>query len=188
MDLLESRGWQVGSWTPPEGIELRGLRSGQGEVDYWKRSTDSRLADTHLMGIEPSDCCYVGFNLGGSLAAYFSTYYPVCALIVIGSVPRLSAFWPDSMHPVAVAVRKQTKIVDPKFEHITRQLDLISSLSEAAVPTLIQCGRLDQWLEAESLRELEQIRPLNWYDDDHAMLASATRDARMHFLSSQVVV
>lgn len=183
MELIQSFGIQVTSWTPPQGDTApRGLRSAAGEIAYWEEAKSSLLAATRALSVETSACCYVGFNLGGSLAAYFAAHLPVRGLIVAGSVPRLSMFWLRSSHKVALAVRKQAEVVDDSFEDVTRPLDLTSSVSKIAAPLLLQAGRRDEWLEGEPMQELERVRQVVWYDDNHAMVASPTRDARVSFL------
>jgi pimeloyl-ACP methyl ester carboxylesterase len=185
MAILRASGFRVENWAPPRGDgSPRGLRSAAGECAYWQAVSRGLADATRQLSIEPASCCYVGFNLGGSMAAYFASSHLVRALVVSGSVPRLSSFWPHSNHPVAVRVRRGAEILDGSFEWATRELDLTSSLAKTSAPLLLQCGRHDDWLEAKQMDELERVREVSWYDDDHAMMNSATRDARIEFLRS----
>lgn len=183
MSALAAASWQVLAWTPPPpdgGVS--GLRSALGEVAAIERSLASLTQAVTAMSAAP--CFMVGFNLGGSLAALFAARHRVRGLVVAGSVPRLSSFWPRSAHPVAATVRKEAGVIDADFERLTRPFDLTTSLSTVSAPTLVQCGHRDAWLEGPALAELGSVPrvSLAWYDDDHAMMGAGARKAREDFL------
>lgn len=150
------------------------------ELSLW-RLARAELAELLDSGFRADQVALCGKNLGGSVAAYAGAGR-VRTLAVTGAVPRLSRFWAESMHPVALEQRQGFSPEQLQaYEAATREFDLTLTLP-AFERTLVQLGSRDPWIEPVDTRALAcEIR---WQDDDHSMSAEASVRERREFLVS----
>lgn len=173
----------------------RRLSDPAAECRYWEACYGALCDGIDQVGAV-GNFALVGFNFGGSLAALYAARQAhalnsgqgsrPAALVVAGSVPRLSRFWLSSRHPVAIAARAAS-VPSRDYADETRRFDLLTNLSAwSAIPTLVQCGKQDDWIDPDQASE--QDRSLSgdiqrrWYDDDHDMASAPSRTDRVHFL------
>ena len=169
----------------------RGLANPLGEIAYWKRYVEI-VENVILSGIDVQTPIFiVGFNLGGSLAAYSATTISVSGLIIAGSIPRLTEFWANSEHPVAASARAAAAASAlPNYCEKLRPYDLTSSLNGITIPVLLQFGNQDEWIDRSQVDELESLASssmmIKWYEDGHDMAMNHCFHDRCQFLAQHI--
>ena len=162
------------------------LQEGKLGIGHWNNVCDLLIQAVNKVGSNLSECVLVGFNFGGSIAAYFAMKHSVAGLIAAGSIPRLSEFWTKSVHDIAVAARLDSSSIDKQFSQLTRQLDLTESISKLKIPLLLKFGTSDDWLDPHQIDEINVQRSINitvaCYLDDHEMLSTVSAADRFAFI------
>ncbi len=171
--------------TPQGGIEDL-----KGETELWLRAqSEFKIVLSKAkkyFDFTAQDIAVVGKNMGGSVAS-FATDDRIRCLVVTGSVPILSNFWIRSEHPVAVENRNgfsTSQLIE--FENATALFDLVMTAPQKKIPTLIQFGKKDLWIETTQskffIEKLNQKQTIQWTEDDHAMNSRESVTQRNEFI------
>ncbi|MES2855342.1 MAG: hypothetical protein V4692_05745 [Bdellovibrionota bacterium] len=160
------------------------------EKDRWNKARNEFheiLDAAHARGFTKSQIAVVGKNLGGSLGSFVSAQKVGC-FIAAGSIPRLSAFYSRSSHPIAVERRKNLSEASlERFTSAIRTFDLAETLSKKEeVNVLIQFGSADPWIDTFQVKAFEasmhESHKLRWIEDEHSMNSKAAVEQRRNWI------
>lgn len=193
LEEYSTLGFQVLKARPPylrgEFSDLpRGLHHPAGERRIWELCIEELRQWLAAQPKPPGPRLLLGLNLGGSIAAFAASALGFDGLVVAGSVPRLSRFWVESAHPVAVRSRSKGAFDAKEFQETMSGLDLVSTLSKTTRPCLVQFGEKDEWIEIPDIERMNEIASrsrdiqIEWTEDDHEMGSERSRASRKEFI------
>ncbi len=147
----------------------------------------SRIIDKIRADAPAARIAAIGRNNGGGQLAWAAARgLAIDAMALVGAIPEISRYRRESNAPSAQKFR-QSLAGEAEWARISemRPLDIITISKFIKCPCLLQFGRNDPFIDetaTEAAEILGKRFPVEWLDDDHAMVSPDTLRQRWDFL------